>query len=80
MDKGALMSNVCAITHKKCTVGNNVSHANNRTKRTFKPNLHTKRFKRANGTTIKLTVSAKGLRIIDKIGIDEALKRSAQDH
>lgn len=69
------MANVCAVTGKKRTVGNNVSHAKNRTKRTFKPNTHTKRFRLSNGRMIKLNVSAKGLRIIDKLGIDAVIDR-----
>ena len=69
------MANVCAVTGKKRTVGNNVSHAKNRTKRTFKPNTHAKRFRLSNGRMVKLNVSAKGLRIIDKLGIDAVIAR-----
>jgi large subunit ribosomal protein L28 len=68
------MSRVCAITGKKPQTGNNVSHAKNRTKRRFYPNLHTKRFWVVDDIYIRLTVSAQGIRIIDKLGIVEALK------
>jgi len=55
--------------------GNNVSHANNRTKRTFKPNIHDRRFwVESEKRWVRLRVSHKGLRIIDKKGIDSVLK------
>ena len=55
--------------------GNNVSHANNRTKRTFKPNVHNRRFwVETENRWIRLTVSRKGLRTIDKKGIAAVLK------
>ena len=55
--------------------GNNVSHANNRTKRTFKPNVHNRRFwVETENRWIRLTVSGKGFRTIDKKGIDAVLK------
>ena len=54
--------------------GNNVSHANNRTKRRFLPNLHERRFwVESENRWVKLRVSAKGLRTIDKLGIDQVL-------
>lgn len=54
--------------------GNNVSHANNRTKRRFLPNLHTQRvWVESENRWIKLRISTKGLRIIDKKGIDSVL-------
>lgn len=54
--------------------GNNVSHANNKTRRRFLPNLHTHRFwVETENRFVKLTVSTKGLRIIDKAGIDSVL-------
>ena len=72
------MSKVCQVTGKRPMSGHNVSHANNKTKRRFLPNLHKKRFKvrdeKGNERTISLRVSAKGLRIIDKKGIDVVLK------
>jgi len=55
--------------------GNNVSHANNRTRRTFCPNLHDKRFwVESENRWVRLRVSTKGLRTIDKKGIDAVLK------
>ena len=69
------MSRMCQVTGKKPMVGNNVSHANNKTKRRFLPNLHTKRFWiEAEKRYIRLTVSSKGLRIIDKKGIEAVLE------
>lgn len=65
------MARKCNLTGKRTVTGNNVSHANNKTKRTFKPNLHTKRFK-LNGQTVKLRLSTKALRNIDKCGSLEA--------
>lgn len=54
--------------------GNNVSHAKNRTRRRFLPNLHTQRFwVESENRWVRLCVSAKGLRIIDKVGIDDVL-------
>ena len=69
------MSKVCQITGKKAMVGNHVSHAKNRVKRLFKPNLHKHKFwVESEKKFISLTVSAKGMRIIDKNGIDNVLK------
>ncbi len=68
------MSRVCQITGKRPQSGNNVSHANNKTRRRFLPNLHTHRFWVASEKRwVKLRVSTKGLRIIDKKGIDDVL-------
>jgi large subunit ribosomal protein L28 len=68
------MSKVCQITGKRPLSGNNVSHANNKTKRRFLPNLHSHRFWVASENRwVKLRVSTKGLRIIDKQGIDTVL-------
>lgn len=65
------MSRVCQVTGKRPITGHNVSHANNKTKRRFLPNLHAKRFwLESEGRFVKLRVSSKGLRIIDKKGID----------
>lgn len=64
------MSRVCQITGKKVIVGNHVSHSNIKTKRTFKPNLHTKRFWVPElNDFVLLKVSAKAIRTIDKNGI-----------
>ena len=69
------MSKVCQVTGKKAMVGNHVSHAKNRVKRLFKPNLHKHKFwVESEKKLITLTVSAKGMRIIDKNGIDTVLK------
>jgi large subunit ribosomal protein L28 len=68
------MSRVCQVTGKRPTVGHNVSHANNKTRRRFMPNLHTHRFWVASERRwVKLRVSSKGLRMIDKQGIDAVL-------
>ena len=68
------MSKVCQVTGKKPLKGNNVSHAKNRTRRTFKPNLHKHKFWiESEKRYVSLTVSAKGMRIIDKKGIDTVL-------
>ena len=68
------MSRICQITGKKVMVGNNVSHAKNRTKRKFYPNLQTKKFfVPETGETIILKVSANAIRTIDKKGIASVL-------
>lgn len=68
------MSRICEITGKKVMVGNNVSHAKNRNKRKFYPNLQTKKFfVPETGETIILKVSANALRTIDKKGIAAVL-------
>ncbi len=69
------MSRVCQVTGKRPLVGNNVSHANNKTKRRFNPNLQEHRFwVESENRYIKLRVSTKGMRIIDKYGIEQVLK------
>ncbi|WP_193163183.1 50S ribosomal protein L28 [Microbulbifer hainanensis] len=68
------MSKVCQVTGKRPVTGNNVSHAKNRTKRRFVPNLHSHRFwVESEKRFVKLRVSAKGMRVIDKRGIDTVL-------
>ena len=68
------MSRICQITGKRPQSGNNVSHANNRTRRRFLPNLNNKRFwLESEKRYIRLRVSSKGLRIIDKHGIEKVL-------
>lgn len=68
------MSRVCQVTGKGPTTGNNVSHANNKTRRRFLPNLHAHRFwVESEQRFVKLRVSAHGMRIIDKKGIDAVL-------
>ena len=65
------MSKVCQVTGKRPITGNNVSHAKNRTKRRFLPNLHRHRFwLEAEKRFVTLRVSSKGMRIIDKKGIE----------
>ena len=65
------MSKVCQVTGKRPVTGNNVSHAKNRTKRRFVPNLQSHRFwVEAEKRFVKLRVTAKGMRVIDKKGID----------
>ena len=68
------MSKICQVTGKRPVSGNNVSHAKNHTKRRFLPNLHTHRFwVESENRFVKLKVSAKGMRVIDKVGIDQVL-------
>lgn len=68
------MARVCQVTGKKPMVGNNVSHANNRTKRRFLPNLQYRRFwVESERRWIRMRVSQHGLRTIDKKGIDAVL-------
>ena len=68
------MSRVCQVTGKRPMTGNNVSNAKNRTRRRFEPNLHTHRFwVEAEKRFVKLRVSTKGMRIIDKNGIEQVL-------
>ncbi len=68
------MSRVCQVTGKRPLVGHNVSHSNIKTKRRFLPNLHTHRiWVESEKRFVSLRVSQKGLRIIDKKGIDAVL-------
>lgn len=68
------MSRVCEVTGKRPMAGNNVSHANNKTKRRFMPNLQSRRFWiESQNRWVRLRVSTKGLRIIDKDGIESVL-------
>jgi len=69
------MSKVCQVTGKRPVTGNNVSHAKNHTKRRFLPNIHSHRFwVESEKRFVKLRVSSKGMRVIDKRGIDAVLK------
>ena len=73
------MSKICQVTGKRPITGNNVSHANNRTKRRFNPNLHHHKFwVESENRWIRLRLSAKGMRIIDKKGIDVVLTEMRQ--
>lgn len=74
------MSKVCQITGKRPRVGNNVSHANNKTKRKFYPNLHKKRFYiPEEDKWVTLKVSSTALRTINKNGISAVLKKARQN-
>ncbi|MEK7206275.1 MAG: 50S ribosomal protein L28 [Pseudomonadota bacterium] len=68
------MSRVCQVTGKRVLVGNNVSHANNKTRRRFLPNLQNRRlWVESEKRWVNLRLSSKGLRTIDKKGIDVVL-------
>ncbi|MDY0248451.1 MAG: 50S ribosomal protein L28 [Pseudomonas sp.] len=68
------MSRVCQVTGKGPVTGNNISHANNKTRRRFLPNLHHHRFwVETENRFVRLRLSAKGMRVIDKRGIDTVL-------
>jgi large subunit ribosomal protein L28 len=73
------MSRICQITGKRGLVGNNVSHSNKKTKRTFYPNLFTKRyFLEEEDRWINLKVSASGMKIINKKGLKAALEEAKE--
>ena len=68
------MARVCQVTGKGPMVGNNVSHANNKTKRRFLPNLQYRRFwVESENRWVRLRISTAALRLIDKVGIDQVL-------
>jgi large subunit ribosomal protein L28 len=68
------MAKVCAVTGKGPMSGNNVSHANNKTRRRFMPNLQSRRFWiESENRWIRLRVTAAAIRLIDKVGIDVVL-------
>jgi large subunit ribosomal protein L28 len=69
------MSRVCQVTGKRPVYGNTVSHANNKKRRRFLPNLHTHRFwLEKEKRFVTLRVSTRGLRTIDKLGIETVLE------
>lgn len=69
------MARVCQITGKRTQVGNNVSHANNKTKRKFYPNLQKKRFfVESTGEWVTLKVSTKAIKTINKNGLEATLR------
>ncbi|HUQ94731.1 MAG TPA: 50S ribosomal protein L28 [Bryobacteraceae bacterium] len=69
------MPKVCAVTGKKPQYGHRVSHANNKSKRRFEPNLHSKKFwVPSENRFVKLKVSSRGIRNINKLGIDKVLR------
>ena len=73
------MSKICQITGKKALVGNNVSHSNRRTKRKFDVNLFTKKFYWVElDCWVSLNICANGLRTINKIGLNAAIKQAAE--
>ena len=73
------MSRVCQVTGKKVIMKNNVSHSKRRTKRKFLPNLFRKKFYLPEEDRwISLTVSANGIRTINKIGLNAALKNAKE--
>lgn len=68
------MARVCQVTGKKPMVGNNVSHANNKTKRRFLPNLQSRRFWiESENRWVRMRVTNAALRLIDKVGIETVL-------
>jgi len=68
------MARVCVITGKKPQLGNHVSHANNKTRRRFMPNLQYRRFwSESENRWVRMRVSQAGLRTIDKKGIDAVI-------
>lgn len=68
------MSRVCQVTGKRPITGNNVSHANNKTRRRFLPNLHSHRFwVESQNRWVRLRLTTQGMRMIDKLGIDVVL-------
>ena len=74
------MARVCDVTGKKTTTGNNVSHAKNRTRRKLLPNLQNRKFwVESENRWVSMKISGAALRTIDKLGIDEILKRMRAD-
>lgn len=70
------MTRICQVTGKGPAVGNTVSHAKNKTRRRFLPNLHKRRiWVPSTNSYVTLRVSANGLRLIDKLGIEAVLER-----
>lgn len=70
------MAKVCPITKKKPISGNRVSHANNKTRRRFEPNLQEKRiWVPSEGRYVRLRLSTKALRTIDKVGADSVISK-----
>jgi large subunit ribosomal protein L28 len=73
-ERETIMARICQVTGKGPMTGNNVSHAKNRTRRRFLPNLHQHRFwVESEKRFVRLRVSSKGMRIIDRKGIDQVL-------
>ncbi len=75
------MARVCQVTGKRPMVGNNVSHANNKTKRRWLPNLHYRRFwVETENRWVRLRISNAALRLIDKVGIDKVVADLRAQH
>jgi len=73
------MSRLCPVTGRRPRTGNNVSHANNKTKRRFLPNMQYHKFWLASEKRwVRLRLSARGIRTIDKLGIERVLKDMRQ--
>jgi large subunit ribosomal protein L28 len=74
------MSRICKLMGKRPRVGNNVSHANNKTKRRFLPNLQKRRlWLSSQKRYVTLKISMRGLKLIDKIGVEAALEKLQQE-
>ncbi|MCR4919240.1 MAG: 50S ribosomal protein L28 [Prevotella sp.] len=74
------MSKICQITGKRAQIGNNVSHSKHRTKRSFDVNLFNKKFYYVEKDMwISLKISAAGLRLINKVGLDAAVKQAIKN-
>lgn len=74
------MSRTCQVTGRRAMSGNNVSHANNKNKRRFLPNLHKKRFwLPSEKRHVTIRVSAQGIRLIDKRGIEDVVAQMRAD-
>ena len=73
------MAKVCPITGKRTVTGNNVSHTNNKTRRRWEPNLQRKRiWIPSENRFVRMRVSARGLRTIQKLGVEAALLKAAK--
>jgi large subunit ribosomal protein L28 len=76
LSKEYVMTRVCEVTGKKTVTGNNVSHANNRTRRRFLPNLQNRRFwVESENRWVSMRISGAALRTIDKLGIDAVIAK-----
>lgn len=74
------MARVCQVTGKRPLAGQNVSHANNKTKRRFFPNLKYHRFwSETEKRFVRLRLSSQGMRIVDKLGIDKVLEKLREE-
>ncbi|MDQ7909947.1 50S ribosomal protein L28 [Phytohabitans sp. ZYX-F-186] len=69
------MSNICDVTGARPSFGNAVSHSQRRTRRRWDPNIQRRRYRLADGRTIRLRVSTTGIKIIDRDGIDAVVAR-----